>query len=480
MTPTAFTRYCRTHVRHRTPNDENPKTLADIVREETGDGRIIVRFLIEVMQGQIDDSKPCHRLDAARQLLNLGFDGAQSVIQSVSQSASVRAPSTAPRNPADQGSQTSSSWKPPTAKIAVRFLVDVMQGNLQDFKPHHRLAAAKELLRRGFDNTPGHSDDEYADQDESFDDDDPRTPEQRDPNSPNYVDRYAHLYNKEDDPFDFENYDEEQYRRDGDGGRALRHIYGSKEVRIVAIDAVNHHHCDTGFDETYIPDRDFTPIENPEDDPYGKGSYGYNALRFAYGDNDCVRAANKAVAEFKKRKAEHPEGESENEGPPVDRPSTSFPQHNGNSSSDDDDTMPPDHWSRPYLDRLRNSSTETDKSSEDPDPPSSVPPERPQVGAGFKPDRGLARPSTGRESKSPENPDPGESEVPQIIRRQGPAQEKTRQNLRRPAGRKPAPMQGPRRLPKRDRQHLVSRHLRRPVTRTKCCQRRTPAARSRL
>ena len=287
-----------------------------------------------------------------------------------------------------------------------------MQGNLQDFKPHHRLAAAKELLRRGFDNTPGHSDDEYADQDESFDDDDPRTPEQRDPNSPNYVDRYAHLYNKEDDPFDFENYDEEQYRRDGDGGRALRHIYGSKEVRIVAIDAVNHHHCDTRFDETYIPDRDFTPIENPEDDPYGKGSYGYNALRFAYGDNDCVRAANKAVAEFKKRKAEHPEGESENEGPPVDRPSTSFPQHNGNSSSDDDDTMPPDHWSRPYLDRLRNSSTETDKSSEDPDPPSSVPPERPQtppVGAGFKPDRGLARPSTGRESKSPENPDPGES-----------------------------------------------------------------------
>ena len=323
-------------------NDENPKTLADIVREETGDGRIIVRFLIEVMQGQIDDSKPCHRLDAARQLLNLGFNGAHAVIQSVSQSASARAQSTAlSRSPLNQELADLIKLETSDGKIAVRFLVDVMQGNLQDFKPHHRLAAAKELLRRGFDNTPGHSDDEYADQDESFDDDDPRTPEQRDPNSPNYVDRYAHLYNKEDDPFDFENYDEEQYRRDGDGGRALRHIYGSKEVRIVAIDAVNHHHCDTGFDETYIPDRDFTPIENPEDDPYGKGSYGYNALRFAYGDNDCVRAANKAVAEFKKRKAEHPEEGTDYEGPP------------------------PDHWS---LDRTGNRSAEEDESSENPDP----------------------------------------------------------------------------------------------------------------
>ena len=323
-------------------NDENPKPLADIIREETDDGRLVIRFLIDVMQGQIDDSKPCHRLDAARQLLNLGFDGARNVIQSVSQSASVRAPSSAPGNARfDQGIADIIKLETSDGRDAVRFLVDVMQGNLQDFKPHHRLAAAKELLRRGFDNTPGHSDDEYADQDESFDEDDPRTPEQRDPNSPNYVDRYAHLYNKEDDPFDFENYDEEQYRRDGDGGRALRHIYGSGEVRIVAIDAVNHHHCNTMFDETHIPDRDFTPIENPEDDPYGKGSYGYNALRFAYGDNDCVRAANKAVAEFKKRKAEHPEEGTDYEGPP------------------------PDHWS---LDRTGNRSAEEDQSSENPDP----------------------------------------------------------------------------------------------------------------
>ena len=39
-------------------------------------------------------------------------------------------------------------------RVAVRFLVDVMRGGLPGFKPHHRLAAARELLRRGFDDTP--------------------------------------------------------------------------------------------------------------------------------------------------------------------------------------------------------------------------------------------------------------------------------------------------------------------------------------
>ena len=64
------------------PNNPEGTTpsLADIVREETEDGRVIVRFLIDVMQGQLENSKSCHRLDAARQLLNLGFHPAQSFI----------------------------------------------------------------------------------------------------------------------------------------------------------------------------------------------------------------------------------------------------------------------------------------------------------------------------------------------------------------------------------------------------------------
>ena len=332
LTPTAFTHYRRTYVRHRTTNRRKPQPLADIVREETDDGRHIVRFLIDIMQGKVDDSKPCHRLDAARQLLNLGFNGAQSVIQSASQSASVRAPSSTPgKSRFDQGIADIIKLETSDGRDAVRFLVDVMQGNLDDFKPHHRIAAAKELLRRGFDNSPDHNGEHDVEQ-------------------------------CKDDTFDYKKYARERFMRDGADGKALRHIYGSKEAVTVANRAVVDHRRKTVLDDTHIPDRDFTPIDNPGDDPYGKGCYGYNTLRLEFGDNQAIRVANKAVEEFKKRKAEHSEGESENEGPPVDRPSTSFPQQNGNSSSDEDDTMPPDHWSRKYMERIRNRSTEADES----------------------------------------------------------------------------------------------------------------------
>ena len=213
--------------------EENPNPLADIVREETDDGRHIVRFLIDIMQGKIDDSKPCHRLDAARQLLNLGFDGARGVIQSASQSAGVRAPSSTPgKSRFDQGIADIIKLETSDGRDAVRFLVDVMQGNLDDFKPHHRLSAAKELLRRGFDNSPDHNGEHDVEQ-------------------------------CKDDTFDYKKYARERFMRDGADGKALRHIYGSKEAVTVANRAVVDHRRKTVLDDTHIPDRDFTPIDNP-------------------------------------------------------------------------------------------------------------------------------------------------------------------------------------------------------------------------
>ena len=58
------------------------QALADIVREETQDGRLIVRFLVSTMQGNLEGAKPSHRLGAARQLISLGFDAAQSFVDS--------------------------------------------------------------------------------------------------------------------------------------------------------------------------------------------------------------------------------------------------------------------------------------------------------------------------------------------------------------------------------------------------------------
>ena len=153
--------------------EEIPKPLTDIVREETDDDRLVVRFLIDIMQGKIDDSKPCHRLDAARQLLNLGFKGARSPSYSPppSRPASARLHPLPVNSRFDQGIADIIKLETSDGRDAVRFLVDVMQGNLDDFKPHHRIAAAKELLRRGFDNSPAHNGEHDVEQckDDTFD-----------------------------------------------------------------------------------------------------------------------------------------------------------------------------------------------------------------------------------------------------------------------------------------------------------------------
>ena len=143
--------------------EAQPPSLADIVREETEDGRLIVRFLIDVMQGLLEQSKPCHRLDAARQLLNLGFHPAQSFIDENTSAApthkNLRALGVLGVETTPLHRELAALIREETdnGRTTVRFLVDVMQGNLPDFKPHHRLSAAKELLRRGFD-TPNPSD----------------------------------------------------------------------------------------------------------------------------------------------------------------------------------------------------------------------------------------------------------------------------------------------------------------------------------
>ena len=48
--------------------------LAQMVREETDNGRAIVTFLVQAMQGELEDFKPCHRMSASRELLHRGFE----------------------------------------------------------------------------------------------------------------------------------------------------------------------------------------------------------------------------------------------------------------------------------------------------------------------------------------------------------------------------------------------------------------------
>ena len=149
--------------------------LADIIAQETRDGRLIVRFLVSAMGGELPDFQPCHRIDAARLLVKLGFDQAQTVIDAAhaaqrARQRESRSQAQAPRQSESQSAADSIRSRlagivreeTDDGRIAVRFLVNVMQGELPDFKPCHRLSAAKELLQRGFDYVPDDADTQEA------------------------------------------------------------------------------------------------------------------------------------------------------------------------------------------------------------------------------------------------------------------------------------------------------------------------------
>ncbi len=58
------------HNKERNTEQTEPPTLADIVRQETDNGRTIVRFYLDVASGKLDDDgfEVCHRLEAAEQI----------------------------------------------------------------------------------------------------------------------------------------------------------------------------------------------------------------------------------------------------------------------------------------------------------------------------------------------------------------------------------------------------------------------------
>ena len=154
--------------------------LADIIAQETEDGRLIVQFLVSAMEGELPDFQPCHRIDAARLLVKLGFDQAQAVVdraradraaQRVPNRDSRSQPQTQSQRQAQAESESQSATNSIRAQLAqivreetgdgyitVQFLIDAMQGEFPDFKPCHRLSAAKELLQRGFDYLPEDAD----------------------------------------------------------------------------------------------------------------------------------------------------------------------------------------------------------------------------------------------------------------------------------------------------------------------------------
>ena len=143
--------------------------LANRIQAKTDNGDTVIDFLIEVMQSlprtrngdERDGFKICHRLDAARLLTRYGCSCKSAVAERDEAIDFIIDNPPEPSRPrSDSGSSTESTFDIALAKkirestddgaSVCRFLINVMEGELEAFGPQHRMAAARELLSRGF------------------------------------------------------------------------------------------------------------------------------------------------------------------------------------------------------------------------------------------------------------------------------------------------------------------------------------------
>ena len=180
-----------------------PTKLQQNIISFTKDGEHVARFLTETMQGRHTDAKFNHRLEAAKHLIKYGFTDTQcdnAPVRPEPVEELVESPNQSPLSPGERvrvrGNEESSpptSEKDPLAlslskgktvshldilnyQIAhlirhetaeghtvVEFLIHIMSGRDRPFtpkkfciKPADRMAAARELLRRGFGDLGSH------------------------------------------------------------------------------------------------------------------------------------------------------------------------------------------------------------------------------------------------------------------------------------------------------------------------------------
>ena len=170
---------------HDNTERSEPPTLADIVRQETDNGRTIVRFYLDVANGKLDDEgfEACHRVEAAMQVQAIA---PHLVADAIARLAGVQChperrgkrPTRRSRevgNPSPDADRANAARRhealeylasalaapsladdPSVAgivrestdqgKTVVSFLLHVMHGVVRGFRPRQRVDAAKELL----------------------------------------------------------------------------------------------------------------------------------------------------------------------------------------------------------------------------------------------------------------------------------------------------------------------------------------------
>ena len=129
--------------------------IAHLIRHETAEGHTIVNFLVDIMTGRDRPFtpkkfriKPADRMAAARELLRRGFGDLGSRRKLSDSTAEANAYDTLHTDLARRMREYSER-----GTDTVRFLLEVMSDPDPEleFTIHHRMSAAQELLRRGWD-----------------------------------------------------------------------------------------------------------------------------------------------------------------------------------------------------------------------------------------------------------------------------------------------------------------------------------------
>ena len=136
-----------------TPHPE----LQQIVREETDDGREVVQFMKQAMNGLFPNFTPQHQLMAGRVLAILCIEQGIEFVESVRKPSVPRTRDSAQRRVI--GDEIDAALSAAEKEIAgyvkkltgggrrmIRFLMEAMEGGIKSFSPSLRIAAGKELI----------------------------------------------------------------------------------------------------------------------------------------------------------------------------------------------------------------------------------------------------------------------------------------------------------------------------------------------
>ena len=111
-------------------HDPEPPSLAEIVREQTNDGLLILDFLIKACRGELQDFDDTHRLEAAHRLLDF-FTGLAILRQS----------------PPDSAVSIVLSNDLGLFREVIRFETDAIEGRCENVAVRQRIVLAEQLRR---------------------------------------------------------------------------------------------------------------------------------------------------------------------------------------------------------------------------------------------------------------------------------------------------------------------------------------------